>query len=110
MTRILPNVPTSNLTSILVGGANQMILKGTDKYYRRSSFNLNAILPAYIAVLLICLTGNILVCVTIFRNKKMRKRHYYFLANLSIADIGFALATPGQLINFAQVDTGKQQI
>ena len=66
------------------------------------------VLPVYLIVLATCLLGNILVCITIMKNQEMRKkRWYYFLINLSISDMGFALFTPVHLLQSAGVDMGK---
>ena len=75
-------------------------------YWKKSHFNVGAILPAYGILLTVCLVGNVLVCVTIIRNKRMRTRWYYLLMNLSIADMGFAIATPIQLLQFVNIDIG----
>eukprot|EP00794_Sanderia_malayensis_P012873 gene12873-14198_t len=80
----------------------------TDKhdYWKKSTFSLKSILPAYLIILLICLTGNCLVCLTVWRNKNMRSRWYSLLVTLSVADMGLALTTPIQLLQFANVDIG----
>ena len=76
------------------------------RYWKKSLFNLNAILPVYGLILLICLVGNILVCLTIIRNKRMRSRWHFLLINLAIADMGFALTTPIQALQFVNVNLG----
>nr|QBL02610.1 neuropeptide-like GPCR [Tripedalia cystophora] len=63
-------------------------------------------MPFYIPVTIMCLFGNILVCIIIFRNPRMRTRCFYILMNLAVADMGFALATPLQLLQFANVNPG----
>ena len=75
-------------------------------YWKKSHFNIGAILPAYGILLTVCLVGNVLVCVTIIRNKRMRSRWYYLLMNLSVADMGFTITTPIQLLQFVNVDIG----
>ena len=75
-------------------------------YWKKSHFNVVAILPAYGILLTVCLVGNVLVCVTVIKNKRMRSRWYYLLMNLSIADMGFAITTPIQLLQFVNVDIG----
>ena len=76
------------------------------QYWKRSSFNVNLILPIYGVILLVCIVGNTLVCATIIRNREMRSRWYFLLLNLSIADMGFALSTPIQLLQFISIDLG----
>lgn len=77
------------------------------EYWKKSSFNLNLILPIYAVVLLVCIIGNTLICVTIYRNKKMRSRWYFFLVSLSIADLGFAITTPIQALQYVNVKLGN---
>eukprot|EP00795_Rhopilema_esculentum_P001086 gene1086-15419_t len=76
------------------------------EYWGRSNFNLSAVLPAYGIVLAICLTGNSVVCATILRSRNMKSRWYYLLFNLSVADMGFAITTPIQLVQFLDVNLG----
>ena len=77
------------------------------KYYKRSNFNLNTILPAYLTILIVCIVGNFLIIITIIKNRNMRTRCYCFLANLSMADLGFALSTPVHILQFVKFDIGK---
>ena len=73
--------------------------------------DLNTIIPLYLIFLATCLAGNLLVCVTVMRNSEMRrKRWYYLLVNLSVADMGFALITPLHLLTLAGIDTGKSTV
>ena len=73
--------------------------------------DLNTVIPLYLIFLATCLAGNLLVCVTVMRNSEMRrKRWYYLLVNLSVADIGFALITPLHLMTFTGIDTGKSTV
>eukprot|EP00112_Aurelia_sp_Birch-Aquarium-sp1_P026278 Seg9234.1 transcript_id=Seg9234.1/GoldUCD/mRNA.D3Y31 product="Somatostatin receptor type 2" protein_id=Seg9234.1/GoldUCD/D3Y31 len=79
----------------------------TDGYYDKLNISLTAVLPVFAIVFIACMVGNIVVISTVARDEKMRKkRWYYFLANLAIADMGFALMTPFHLLQFANVDIG----
>ena len=81
------------------------------KYLDNVRVDVNAILPAYLIILVACVIGNSLVCLTVMKDPDMkRKRWYYFLKNLSIADIAFALATPVNVLQFSRVDMGKYSI
>eukprot|EP00795_Rhopilema_esculentum_P012278 gene12278-2920_t len=77
------------------------------KYLDKVRVDVNALLPAYLIILVACVIGNSLVCLTVIKNPDMkRKRWYYFLMNLSVADMGFALATPVHVLQFSRVDMG----
>ena len=79
----------------------------TNGYYDKLNISLTAVLPVFAIVFITCMVGNILVILTVARDEKMRtKRWYYFLANLAIADMGFALMTPFHLLQFANVNIG----
>lgn len=80
-------------------------------YFNKIKLDLSAVLPVYFIVLVACLIGNITVCVTVLRSKEMRrKRWYYFLMNLSVADVGLALTTLSHLLQLQGVDVGKDPI
>ena len=81
---------------------------GTEFYYQNINSSLDFILPLYAFVLLACLIGNIVVCVTILRDKVMRRRRWYFLLiNLSVADVGFAFTTMSYILQLKSIDTGN---
>ena len=80
----------------------------TDDYYDKVKVDINAVLAFYLVVLVACLIGNVLDCVTVMKNREMRmKRWYYFLMNLSIADMAFALITPIHLVQVAGINVGE---
>ena len=86
-----------NLTTNFTGG-----------YYDKVKFDLTTGVVLYTPVLIVCLIGNILVCVTIMSNREMRsKRWYYFLMNLAIADMGYALVTPFYILQIYLINIGK---
>ena len=76
-------------------------------YWKSSSFNLEAIAPIYSIILFACISGNTLVCLTIAKNRHMRSRWHSLLVNLSVADMGLALAIPFQTLQFVNVSIGK---
>ena len=65
-------------------------------YYNGTQSNFTMVFPNYIkvvstiactAVLIVGVIGNLLVPLVIFKNKEMRNSTYYFLVNLSLADL-----------------------
>ena len=79
----------------------------TKDYYDDLKMDINTVLGVYVLILSACLIGNTLVCTTVMKNREMRrKRWYYYVVNLSIADMGFALITPLHLVQVAGVDVG----
>ena len=87
----------------LVNRTNQ-----SDLYCQNINGYLDAILPLYALVLLACLIGNAVVCITILRDETMRRRRWYFLLiNLSVADVGFAFTTMSYILQLKGIDTGK---
>ena len=110
MPRIINN--RADLTSY--NCTNSTSIKSPTKassYFDKIKLDLSAVLPVYLIVLVVCLIGNIIVCITVLRSKEMRrKRWYYFLMNLSVADVGLALTTLSHLLQLQGVDVGKDQI
>lgn len=81
----------------------------TNEYTDQVKVDISAVLGIYLLVLTATLVGNILVCLTIIKNKEMRsKRWYYFLMNLSVADMSFALLTPVHLVQVAGINVGRE--
>jgi len=79
----------------------------TRDYYDDLKMDINTVVGVYILVLSACLIGNTLVCTTVMKNREMRrKRWYYYVVNLSIADMGFGLITPVHLVQVAGVNVG----
>ena len=80
----------------------------TENSYEKINFQVKTIFALYVPLLIVCLIGNILVCVTVMTNREMRsKRWYYFLINLAVADIGFALVTPMYAMQISLTYLGK---
>ena len=81
----------------------------SDLYYHNINNNLDNILPLYAVILLASLFGNAVVCITILRDVELRRRRWYFLLiNLSVADAAFALTTMSYVMQLKGIDTGKQ--
>ena len=99
--------------SVFNGSLNQEVFatnssNNTHDYYDKLKVDIKTVVGVYILVLAACLIGNILVCTTVMKNPEMRrKRWYYFVMNLSIADMGFGLITPLHLVQVAGVDVGR---
>ena len=106
------NYRDGSLLSVALGPENKTNSSGDGKkFLDQVKVDVNAVLPVYVIVLVACLIGNILVCVTVMKNNEMRKkRWYYFLMNLAIADMGFALITPVHLLQSAGVDMGMLRV
>ena len=82
----------------------------SDFYYHNINSNVDAILPLYGLILLVCIVGNAVVCMTILCNPEMRKcRWYILLINLSFSDVGFALTSLSHILQLKGVNTGKQR-
>lgn len=57
------------------------------------------LIAAYVAVFLIALVGNTLVCLAVWRNHHMRTVTNYFIVNLSLADVLVtAICLPASLL------------
>ena len=79
----------------------------TEDYYDKVKYDVKTATALYVPLLIVCLFGNILVCVTVMSNREMRsKRWYYFLVNLAVADMAFALVTPFRLAHVLFYDIG----
>ena len=76
----------ATVTSVINKLTNLTLVGENKKYYKKSNFNLPAILPIYVLVVLTCVLGNSLVCFTIYKNRQMRTNYFYLLANLAVAD------------------------
>ncbi|XP_028936750.1 orexin receptor type 1 [Ornithorhynchus anatinus] len=58
-----------------------------------------ALIVAYVAVFLVALVGNVLVCLAVWRNHHMRSVTNYFIVNLSLADVLVtAICLPASLL------------
>ena len=80
----------------------------TEYHLQNINSTLDGVLPAYAFVLLACLFGNVVVCITILKKGALRqKRWYVLLINLSAADVGFALTTVSHILQLRNIDIGK---
>ena len=79
-----------------------------EDYNGKVKFEVKSAIALYVPLLTACLTGNILVCVTVMGNRDKRsKRWYYFLMNLAIADMALALLSPLHAMQVSLTNLGK---
>lgn len=79
---------TFNITDNVIEGVNNTIIQHHQPYITPSWLSTGRIqIPLYTAILLLAVTGNALVILTLVQNRRMRTITNVFLLNLAVSDI-----------------------